>query len=344
MKTRITELFGIDVPIVLSGMSFISEPELVAAVSNAGGMGMLATGSLSAEQTREAIHQIRELTDKPFGGNTTLMFPGAIENAKVLLEEKVPMINFSLGKGDWIVKQAHEYGGTVAATVVNARHAKRAEEYGCDAVISTGHEAAAHGGDVTSLVLIPRLAEAVKIPIIAAGGFCDGRSMAAAFALGADAIAMGSRFANTVESPVHEKTKQLTIDKDVDNTVYTDRFDGVLARVMDTPGARKAMKKKLGLWQAFMNSFEIAKEMKVPYYKLFLQTFKAGLKEMLVLIYLAKGFRGFRLSIKEGDCDEGVYPIGQVTGLIDDSPTVQELVDRIIAEYEQVQARLNSLQ
>ena len=155
MKTRITELFGIEYPILLSGMSWISVPKMVAAVSNAGGLGILATGPLDAEQTRQAIREIRSLTDKPFGANATLLFPGAAENARVLLEEKVPVINFALGKGDWIVKAAHEYGGKVIATVVNARHAQRAEEYGTDGVIATGHEAAAHGEAVTSLVPRP---------------------------------------------------------------------------------------------------------------------------------------------------------------------------------------------
>jgi enoyl-[acyl-carrier protein] reductase II len=343
MKTRVTELFGIRYPILLSGMSFVSVPKLVAAVSNAGGLGILATGTLNKDQTREYVREIRTLTDQPFGANATLLFPGALDNARVLLEEKVPVINFALGKGDWIVREAHAYGGKVVATVVNARHARRAAEYGCDAVIATGHEAAAHGGDVTSLVLIPRLATDLKVPVIAAGGFGDGRGLAAALALGAEGIAMGSRFANTIESPIHEAVKTLTIKKDVSDTLYTDRFDGMPARVLDTPGARKAMKRRVGLWSAFLNSFEIAKEMKVPYHKLFFQTFSVGLTAMIQLAYLAKGFSGFRLSMVEGDTDRGVYPVGQVAGLIEDSPTVAELVERIVAEARQVHGRLGTM-
>jgi enoyl-[acyl-carrier protein] reductase II len=343
MKTRVTELLGIRVPVLLSGMSFVSVPKLVAAVSEAGGLGMLATGTLSAQQTRESIREIRRLTDKPFGANATLLFPGAFENAKVILEEKVPVINFALGKGDWIVRESAAYGGKVIATVVNARHAKRAQDYGCHAVIATGHEAAAHGGDVTSLVLVPRLAAELSIPVIAAGGFGDGKSLAAALALGADGVAMGTRFANTAESPVHQNLKTLTLEKDVTDTLYTDRFDGVPARVMDTPGARKAMRHRVGLWSALMNSFAIAQEMKVPYHKLFLQTLSAGLSTTMQLAYLAKGFRGFRLSMVEGDVAEGVYPVGQVAGLVRDAPTVAELMERIVAEAREAQNRLGEM-
>ena len=186
-------------------MSWISTPKLVAAVSQAGGLGILATGPLSAEQTRDSIREIRKLTDRPFGIGATLLMPGAVENAKVALAEQVPVINFSLGKGDWIVEQCHKYGGKVMATVVryilihdtyptlhyttlhypsrtplfsyhnimtplkpcfqvSEKHAKSAEAMGADALMVTGHEAAAHGGDVTSLVLVPCIADKVRIP------------------------------------------------------------------------------------------------------------------------------------------------------------------------------------
>jgi hypothetical protein len=148
ITTRVTKLFNIKHPIILPGMSWISTPQLVAAVSNAGGLGILATGPLTAEQTRESIREIRRLTSKPFGIGATLLMPGATENAKVAIEEKVPVINFSLGKGEWIVEQVHKYGGKVIATVVSEKHAKSAESVGADCLMVTGARHKGHHGTI----------------------------------------------------------------------------------------------------------------------------------------------------------------------------------------------------
>jgi len=340
MKTRITDLLGIRHPILLSGMSWISVPQMVATVSNAGGLGILATGPFDAEQTRAAVREIRRLTEKPFGANASLLFPGAAQNANVLLEEKVPVINFALGKGDWIVKRAHEYGGKVLATVVNHRHAQRAQDYGTDALIVTGHEAAAHGGDVTSLVLIPSIADTVKIPLIAAGGFCDGRGLAAALALGADGIAMGTRFMTTQESPLHENFKKLSLEKEVYDTLYSDRFDGLPCRVLKTGAAEKAIKRGLNLPQAFLNSRDIAKNMRIPYSKLFLGVLASGWKTMKDLAFMANAFKAIQLATEEGDNEKGVLPVGQATGLIQDLPKVSEVIERIVGEAEGAQKKM----
>jgi NAD(P)H-dependent flavin oxidoreductase YrpB (nitropropane dioxygenase family) len=327
---------------VLSGMSWISTPKMVAAVSNAGGLGILATGPLNAGQTRESIREIRKLTDKPFGANASLMFPGAAENAKVLLQEKVPVINFALGKGDWIVKEAHKYGGKVFATVVNVKHAKRAQDFGTDAVIATGQEAAAHGEDVTSLVLIPHLAENLNIPVIAAGGFADGRGIAAALALGAEGVAMGTRLMTTKESPLHENFKKLTMQKDVYDTLFSKRFDGILCRVMKTDAAKHAIKKGLSWPAAFFNSQDIAKQLGVPYFKLFLGVLASGYSNARQLAFMANAFKAIRVATENGDSEEGVLPVGQVQGLIHDQPTVAELFERIMKEAKAAQAKVNA--
>jgi len=314
----------------------------VAAVSNAGGLGILATGPLNAAQTREAIREIRKLTDKPFGANASLMFPGAVENAKVLLQEKVPVINFALGKGDWIVKEAHKYGGKVFATVVNLKHAKRAQDFGTDAVIATGQEAAAHGEDVTSLVLIPHLAENLKIPVIAAGGFADGRGIVAALALGAEGVAMGTRLMTTKESPLHENYKRMTQEKDVYDTLFSKRFDGILCRVMKTDAAKKAVKTGLNWPAAFFNSRDIAKQMGIPYFKLFIGVLLSGYKNARQLAYMANAFKAIRVATEDGDSKTGVLPVGQSQGLIHDVPTIAELFERIVKEAKDAQARVNA--
>jgi enoyl-[acyl-carrier protein] reductase II len=342
MKTRITEMVGIEYPIVLSGMSWISTPKMVAAVSNAGGLGILATGPLNSGQPKEAIREIRKLTDKPFGANASLMFPGAVENAKVLLQEKVPVINFALGKGDWIVKEAHKYGGKVFATVVNVKHAKRAQDFGTDAVIATGQEAAAHGEDVTSLVLIPHLAENLKIPVIAAGGFADGRGIAAALALGAEGVAMGTRLMTTKESPLHENYKKLTQEKDVYDTLFSKRFDGILCRVMKTDAAKRAIKSGLNWPAAFFNSQDIARQMNLPYVKLFFGVLASGYSSAKQLAYLANAFKAIRIATEDGDSKTGILPVGQSQGLIHDVPTIAELFERIVKEAKAAQAKVNA--
>lgn len=345
MKTRITELLGIEHPILLSGMSWISVPKMVAAVSNAGGLGLLATGVLDTEETRKAVREIRELTDKPFGANISLLFPGAAQNAQVLLEEKVPVINFSLGKGDWIVQAAHEYGGKVLATVTNIRHARRAQEYGCDAIIATGNEAAAHGEQVTTFCLVPSLVSNLDIPVIAAGGVGDGRGLAAALALGAEGVAMGTRFMTTVESPLHENYKRLSLEKDVYDTLYSKRFDGLWCRVLDTEGARKAIRRGLNpiqMLKAIPNSRSIAQMLKLPYWKLFVGVLASGWENAKQLAHMANAFKLIRIATEDGDTVNGVLPVGQVTGLLHDIPTVQEVVERTVREAEEIIRKLGT--
>lgn len=334
MKTRLTEMLGIKYPIMNSGMSFIGEPQLVAAVSNAGGLGMLATGAYTPKRTREAIREVRRLTDKPFACNVTLLLPNSKENVAVCLEEKVPVINWSLGKADWLIKAVHEYGGKVFGTVVLSKHAIRAEKDGADGLIVTGHEAAAHGGDVTSLVLIPTIARQVKIPVIAAGGFATGRGLAAALVLGADGVSVGTRFALTKESPLHQNMKTICFNAIETDTLYSDKFDGMNSRVLRTKTA-EIMSERIGfnLLRAFKSAMVIKEMLDVPLWKLML----SGLRGSTIsdLARQAASIVSLRRAIEDGDEEHGILVIGQDIGMIDKEMTVKEVMDSMVAEAKQ---------
>ena len=336
VHTRITSLLQCQYPIILPGMSWISSAELVAAVSNAGGVGILATGPLNAEETRASIHKIRSLLnsdDLKFGIGATLLMPGAAENAQVALEEEVPIINVSLGKAEWIADGLSKYNGKMIATVTNPKHGHAALQVGADALMVTGHEAAAHGGDVTSLVLVPAMRqEFPDIPIIAAGGFATGHGLSAALSLGADAIAMGSRLATTQESPLAATTKQAILSSTQDDTIYGSNFDGIPARVLKTPVSQKVMESRPWLPVIVYRAFMAAQQMNIPLWKVL-----PGLLTQFHKMYAVAQFGAATDSIMAATVDgelnnKGVQFIGQCQGLIEDIPYVDELIQRIVAE------------
>ncbi len=344
MKTRITELFGIKHPIMLAGMNWLTQPEIVAAVCNAGGLGNLAISGHTPEGLRSDIKKIRELTDKSFSINQILLSPTAKANLAVVIDEKVPIVNYTLGRPPEIVpliQAVHNYGGKVIATVALARHAARAEQLGVDAINITGHEAAAHGGYATSMVLIPLVASSVKVPITAAGGFYDGRGLAAALALGADGITMGTRFAMTKECQLHEHWKQVIMKSTEQDTVYVDVGDpAVNARVMKTKKAEAEMKKRFPLAEAMAGALETKRLLRLSWWGLVssgLSTRKGeggmGMREQLR--YAANTARAKRVMF-EGDENAGTLAIGQVIGGIRDVPTCQELIERVVAQAEAV--------
>jgi len=334
MKTRMTELLGIKHPIMLAGMAFVSLPKLVAAVSNAGGIGMLNSVAYTPDQVKGVIRQVKSLTDKPFGVNATLILPNGRENIMVALEEKVPILNYALGKGDWIIKAAHEYGGKVLATVAIEKHARRAEMDGADGLVVTGHEAAAHGAEVGTLVLIPSIARQSKLPIVAAGGFCDGRGLAAALVLGADGVSMGTRLMLTQECEMHQKTKELSLKATAEDTICSEKVDGLPGRWLKNPAAIKMAGGKPSLFQAFSSVLRIKRMINVPFFKLFL----GGLKQRGVqdLARQALSLKGLKVAIDNGDLETGVLPIGQAIGLIKDIPTCKEVIERTVSEAQEL--------
>lgn len=371
MKTKITELFGIEYPIILPGMSWISVPKLVAAVSNAGGIGYLATGPLSPEKTRQAIREIRSLTDKPFGVGATLLMPGAYQNALVAIEEKVPVLNISLGKGEDIIRKVHAYGGKVISTVTTVEHALAAQKSGADALQVTGNEAAAHGSQISTLVLVPAVVDAVNLPVVAIGGIADGRGMAAALALGAEGIGMGTRLSMTQESPVHDLTKKKQLESGIDDTIYSNRFDALYCRILKTPAAEKAVKKGRCLPKGFLASFDIARSLDLSWIKLatsilsgtprdkskgpaektpaspqkkakkpFMDKMLEGPKTALNLAHMAQAYVAIKKATEDGDLEKGVYLSGQVQGIIHDIPTVAEVIHRTIEQCIDIQKEL----
>ncbi|HQQ87100.1 MAG: nitronate monooxygenase [Smithellaceae bacterium] len=345
LRTKMTELFGIQHPIMLAGMNWITEPKLVSAVCNAGSLGILAIARCNPKETRENIKQVRDMTDKPFGINQILIGPGAKENIAVAIEEKVPIINYSLGK-PWFVNDVHAYGGKVMGTIAIAKHAAKAVQLGCDALVVTGHEAAAHGAAATSMVLIPIVASMVKVPLIAAGGFYDGRGLAAALALGADGISMGSRFMLVKESMVHENFKKLCLEATEQDTLYSNVFDGMDGRVLKTKEAEAMMKRGFPLIEAFKGALLVKKLMNLSFAKFLgvsIEMLRAEEGHPLwVLARQAVGNMKHLKALNEGDVQGGILFAGQCCGGIADIPSTKELIDRVITEAEATLAKLST--
>jgi len=342
-STRITELFGITHPIVCSGMSHVAVPELVAAVSGAGGLGILASAPLAPEQTRASIRRIRELTDRPFGINITLRTPFAEGNIRVALEERVPVVNVSLGRSREMFDAVHAYGGKVVNTVTTEKHGRSGRDAGADALIATGHEAAAHAGAIGSLALIPWLRDTVGLPVIAAGGFADGRGLVAALALGADAIAMGTRFATSAESPLHANIKASAVRNSAADTLYSVNFDGLPCRVMDGPAARRQMRRPLSFPAACLRALKSARDMNVPLGKVLSMAISRPADLYQQAQWGAFGVQG-RKAIYHGDLEHGISPIGQSQGLVHEVLPAAQIVANVLRQAEAVRNGLCPVQ
>ncbi|MFA5078691.1 MAG: nitronate monooxygenase [Dehalococcoidia bacterium] len=338
IKTRMTELFGCKHPIMLAGMNWVTTPELVAAVCNAGGLGIFATARCTPEETRKNIQEIRKLTDRPFGINELLILGQvARDTIQVAIEEKVPVINYTLGK-PWFIDDVHKYGGKVIGTTAFVKHAIKAAELGCDAIIVTGAEAAAHGEEASTLVMLPIVAGKVKIPIISAGGYGDGRGLAAALSLGASGISMGTRFALTKESMVHENFKQLCLKANENDTIVSTKFDGMRGRALKTPVTERIAKGGFPLAEAFRGAYETKQLFNLSWPKFIGMSFAMmGTDDehpLWVQARQAAGYRRHTMAIYDGNTKEGIYFAGQILGACNDVPTVAELVDRIMGEAE----------
>lgn len=318
-KTRITELLGIEYPIVQGGMMWVGRAELAAAVSNAGGLGILtALTQPSPDELRREIDRCRSMTDKPFGVNLTILPsvnpPPYAAYRKAIIDGGIKVVETAGHNPLEHVEDFKAHGIKVIHKCTAVRHALSAERMGVDAISIDGFECAGHPGedDIPGLILIPAAANKVKIPMLASGGFADGRGLVAALALGADGINMGTRFCATVEAPIHERVKQFLVDND-------ERATNLIFRSLRNTG-------RVGKNSV---SDEVVKILKNP---------EAKFEHVS---HLVKGADG-RKALESGDINAGLIWAGQVQGLINDIPTVAELMKRIIGEARDIiQSRLN---
>ena len=302
LKTRVCEIFGIEYPILQGAMAWVSFAPLVAAVSNAGGLGIIGGTIFTPEQMRAEIRKVRELTDKPFGVNIISLHPMIKQVLEVLIEEKVLVATYGTGNPKKII-EVLKPGGVMSFPVVpTVEAAVRAERDGADGVIVSGCEGGGHVGKMTTMALIPQARDKVKIPLVAAGGIADGRGMAAAFALGAEGIQMGTRFIVTKESPAHPNVKKKIIESKAEDTVVTGNITGLPVRCIRNKMAEQ-----------------------------FLHMEQTGKSKMEMALF---GSGKMKLAFVDGDAEEGSVMAGQIIGMIEDEPSCSELIQRIIKEFE----------
>lgn len=300
MKSRICELLGIEYPIFQGGMAWVAEHTLAAAVSNAGGLGIIAAANAPTEVVRDEIRKTKELTDKPFGVNIMLLSPYADEIAKLAVEEGVKVVTTGAGTPEKYFPMWKEAGVKIIPVIASVAYAKRMEKYGADAVIAEGCESGGHIGENTTMTLVPQVVDAVSIPVLAAGGIADGRGFAAAMMLGADAVQIGTRFLVADECQIHENYKEKVIKaKDID-TVVTGRSTGHPVRQL-----RNSMTKKYLKMEEERVSFEELESLTVG---------------------------SLRNAVKDGDVQNGSFMSGQIAGLVKKKQSCKEIIDEIISE------------
>lgn len=307
MNTRITEMLGIEYPIIQGGMAWVAEHNLAAAVSEAGGLGLIGGANAPGEVVREEIRKARELTKKPFGVNVMLLSPHADDVAKVVVEEGIKVVTTGAGNPEKYMDMWKTAGVKVIPVVASVALARRMEKYGADAVVAEGMESGGHIGEETTMTLVPQVADAVSIPVIAAGGIGDGRGIAAAFMLGAEAVQIGTRFVVSKESIVHENYKERIIKaKDIDSTV-TGRTHGHPVRCLRNQMTREYIK-----LEQEGKSFE-------------------------ELEYLTLGT--LRKAVQEGDVKNGTVMAGQIAGLISKEQTCKEMIEEMMDQTEKLLGR-----
>ena len=305
--TRITELLGIKYPVIQGGMAWVADYHIAAAVSEAGGLGIIGVGGADENWLRDQIKKIREITDKPFGVNLMLMNPRAPEIAKVIAEEKVKVVTTGAGSPEKYMQMWKDAGLIVIPVIASVAYAVRMERLGADAVVAEGTESGGHIGEATTMTLVPQVVDAVKIPVVAAGGIADGRGMAAAFMLGAEAVQCGTVFCACDEVNVHQNYKDMVLKANDTSTKVTGRSTGHPVRQIRNQLTKKYLE---------------------------LESKGAGIEEL-------ESFTvgSLRKAVVEGDTKEGTFMAGQIAGLVNEQRPAKVIIESMVAKAEELTGR-----
>ncbi len=347
MKTALTELAGIRHPVVQTGMGWVAGPRLVSATAEAGGLGILASATMTYDELAAAIKEVKSRTSRPFGVNLRADAEDAQRRVELLIGEEVRVASFALAPKKDMITRLKDNGVLVVPSVGAARHAEKVAGWGADAVIVQGGEGGGHTGGVATTLLLPSVLDAVDIPVVAAGGFFDGRGLAAALAYGAAGVAMGTRFLLTQESTVPDEIKRAYLARDLNGTVVTRKVDGMPHRVLRTElvDALESAGPVSGLARAARNAAKFRKLSGLSWRSLAtegLRMKRGGDRTWSQVLMAANTPMLLRAGLVEGDRSAGVLASGQVVGLLDDLPAVGELIETIVAEADGVLRRLAS--
>nr|WP_221634110.1 nitronate monooxygenase [Nocardioides luti] len=335
LRTPLTDLTGVRHPVVQTGMGWVSGPRLVSGTANAGGLGLLASATMSLEELEHAIVEVRSRTDAPFGVNLRADAGDAVDRCDLLIRHGVKVASFALAPKQDLIKRLKDHGIVVMPSIGAARHAEKVAAWGADAVMVQGGEGGGHTGPVPTTLLLPTVLDAVDIPVVAAGGFFDGRGLAAALSYGAAGVGMGTRFLLTRDSAVPDAVKELYLARGLTDTVVTAKVDGMPHRMLRTdlveeieegsalrrlvPTARRTLEFKRTSGMGWLDLARDGRSMRRTQGRTLAQmTLAANTPTML------------KAGLVDGDTTAGVLASGQVVGVIDDLPSCEELIDRVV--------------
>jgi NAD(P)H-dependent flavin oxidoreductase YrpB (nitropropane dioxygenase family) len=347
LRTALCDLVGVRYPIVQTGMGWVAGPRLTSATANAGGLGILASATMDLAQLRQAIAETKSRTDAPFGVNLRADAPDVVDRIDLMAKERVRVASFAQAPTQDLIKRLKDAGVVVIPSIGAKRHAEKVAAWGVDAVLVQGSEGGGHTGVVPTTLLLPQVLDAVDIPVIAAGGFFDGRGLVAALAYGATAVAMGTRFLLTSDSTVAVAVKEIYLSKAVTDTVVTTQVDGVPHRVLRTEFVERLTRasRPAGLWRAGVNAVRFQQLSGTPWRQIVQEGLAMRRSQELTwsqVVMAANTPMLLKAAMVDGRPDLGVMSTGQVVGVIEDLPSCAELIERIVAQASDVLSRLTA--